>query len=112
MNVALTERALAVLASAEPAVQKAFIKQINYLARDLHHPSLRAKKYDEGRMSGKRASTTTGASISRSSAGRTLSATSFLTRNRSLTPDPPGTPPAKPSGSLPASLPSMLSDRP
>jgi len=48
MNVALTERALAALASAEPAVQKAFIKQINYLARDLHHPSLRAKKYDEG----------------------------------------------------------------
>jgi len=48
MNVALTERALAALASAEPAVQKAFIKQINYLARDLHHPSLHAKKYDEG----------------------------------------------------------------
>ena len=48
MNVALTERALAALASAQPAVQKAFIKQINYLARDLHHPSLRAKKFDEG----------------------------------------------------------------
>jgi mRNA interferase RelE/StbE len=48
MNVALTERALAALARAEPAVQKAFIKQINYLARDLHHPSLRTKKYDGG----------------------------------------------------------------
>lgn len=48
MNVALTERALAALASAQPAVQKAFIKQINHLARDLHHPFLRAKKYDEG----------------------------------------------------------------
>jgi hypothetical protein len=48
MNVALPERALAALASAQPAVQKAFIKQINYLARDLHHPSLHAKKYDEG----------------------------------------------------------------
>ena len=47
MNVALTERALAALASAQPAVQKAFIKQINYLARDLQHPSLHAKKYDE-----------------------------------------------------------------
>jgi len=49
MNVALTERALAALASAQPAVQKAFIKQINHLARDLKHPSLRAKKYDEAR---------------------------------------------------------------
>ena len=48
MNVALTERALAALARAQPAVQKAFIKQINHLARDLHHPSLHAKKYDEG----------------------------------------------------------------
>ncbi len=47
MNVALTERALAVLASAQPAVQKAFLKQINYLARNLHHPSLHAKKYHE-----------------------------------------------------------------
>jgi len=47
MNVALTERALAALASAQPAVQKAFIQQINYLARDLHRPSLRAKKFDE-----------------------------------------------------------------
>lgn len=47
MNIALTERAIAALASAQPAVQKAFIKQINYLARDLKHSSLRAKKYDE-----------------------------------------------------------------
>jgi hypothetical protein len=47
MTVALTERALAALASAPPAVQKAFIKQINFIARDLTHPSLRAKKYDE-----------------------------------------------------------------
>ena len=47
MNIALTERALAALASAQPTVQKAFIKQINYLARDLQHPSLHAKKFDE-----------------------------------------------------------------
>lgn len=47
MNVALTERALAVLASAQPAVQKAFLKQINFLARNLNHPSLHAKTYDE-----------------------------------------------------------------
>lgn len=47
MTVALTERALAMLASAQPAVQRAFIKQLNFLARNLHHPSLHAKKYDE-----------------------------------------------------------------
>ena len=47
MRVTLTERALASLASAQPAVQKALIKQINFLAHDLLHPSLRAKKYDE-----------------------------------------------------------------
>jgi plasmid maintenance system killer protein len=32
-------------ASAE--VRKAFFKQIKFLERDLHHRSLRAKKYDE-----------------------------------------------------------------
>ncbi len=47
MKVSLTERAIAALATAEPAVQKAFIKQINFLARNLAHPSLHAKKYDE-----------------------------------------------------------------
>ena len=35
---------------AAPAeVQKAFTKQLAYLLRDLRHPSLRAKKYDEAR---------------------------------------------------------------
>jgi len=47
MNVALTERSVAALAAAPPAVQKAFIKQISFLARNLQHPSLHAKKYDE-----------------------------------------------------------------
>jgi len=47
MRVSLTERAIATLADAQPAVQKAFIKQINSLARNLGHPSLHAKKYDE-----------------------------------------------------------------
>jgi hypothetical protein len=28
-------------------VRKAFYKQIRFLAANLHHPSLRAKKYDE-----------------------------------------------------------------
>ena len=49
MKVALTERAIAELASAPPAVQKAFIKQLTYLTRNLHHPSLHAKKYDESK---------------------------------------------------------------
>ena len=47
MNVSLTERAIAGIASAQPAVQKAFVKQLNFLARNLQHPSLHAKKYDE-----------------------------------------------------------------
>ena len=47
MKVSLTERAIAALASAPPAVQKAFIKQMNFLARNLQHPGLHAKKYDE-----------------------------------------------------------------
>jgi hypothetical protein len=32
---------------APPAVQKAFLKQIELLSENLRHPSLRAKKYDE-----------------------------------------------------------------
>jgi len=47
MRIQLTERAVASLASAPPDVQRAFIKQIAFLARGLRHPSLRAKKYDE-----------------------------------------------------------------
>ena len=47
MKVAFTERALASFAGAQPAVQKAVIKQINFLAHNLQHPSLRAKKFDE-----------------------------------------------------------------
>ena len=47
MNIALRERAIASLAAAAPPIQRAFIKQVNFLARNLQHPSLRAKKYDE-----------------------------------------------------------------
>jgi len=47
MNVSLTERALDALVGAPPTVQKAFIKQMNFLSRNLQHPSLHAKKYDE-----------------------------------------------------------------
>jgi len=35
------------LVDAPEAVRKAFYKQVSLLVRDLHHPSLRAKKYDE-----------------------------------------------------------------
>jgi len=35
------------LAKAPAAVRKAFLKQVKFLEQDLHHPSLRAKKYDE-----------------------------------------------------------------
>jgi mRNA interferase RelE/StbE len=47
MNVQLSQRAVEQLAAAPPPVQKAFIRQINFLARNLSHPSLHAKKYDE-----------------------------------------------------------------
>jgi len=47
MTVALKERAIAALAAAPPEVQKAFIKQLSFLARNLLHPGLHAKKYDE-----------------------------------------------------------------
>lgn len=39
MNVQLSDRAIAQLAAAPPAIQKAFIKQINFLARNLSHQS-------------------------------------------------------------------------
>ncbi|MBZ5624087.1 MAG: hypothetical protein LAQ69_36115 [Acidobacteriia bacterium] len=34
---------------APAGVRKAFFKQVKFLERDLHHPSLHAKKYDEAR---------------------------------------------------------------
>jgi len=49
MKVAFSERAIEALKDAPPAVRTAFDKQIRFLANDLHHPSLRAKKYDESR---------------------------------------------------------------
>ena len=47
MNILLRQRAIEALATAPLPVQKAFIKQMNFLARDLRHPGLHAKKYDE-----------------------------------------------------------------
>ena len=47
MNALLSQRAVEALAVAPPLVQKAFLKQLNFLIRNLNHPSLRAKKYNE-----------------------------------------------------------------
>ena len=49
MRAVLAEQFAERLAAAEPAVQRAFIKQLSHLLRDLRHPSLHAKKYDESR---------------------------------------------------------------
>ena len=46
MRVALNERAILALANAPVAVQRAFIKQMNLLSRNLLRPSLHAKKYN------------------------------------------------------------------
>jgi len=47
MGIVYSRRFLRCLESAPPAVQRAFFKQLLFLEQDLHHPSLRAKKYDE-----------------------------------------------------------------
>ncbi len=49
MKIVLSDRASIAIADAPRAVRKAFSKQLAFLERDLHHPSLRSKKYDEGR---------------------------------------------------------------
>jgi mRNA interferase RelE/StbE len=47
MRVVLSDRAIEALKDAPPNVKRAFEKQLRFLAANLHHPSLRAKKYDE-----------------------------------------------------------------
>ena len=47
MNVELSQRAIEQLAGAPLPVQRAFIKQINFLVRNVNHPGLHVKKYDE-----------------------------------------------------------------
>jgi len=42
-----TPRVVEALRTAPESVRKAFFKQVRFLAEDLRHPSLRAKKYDE-----------------------------------------------------------------
>lgn len=48
MKVLLSEAVISSLKDTPPAVRKAF-KQVNFLGQNLHHPSLRAKKYDEAK---------------------------------------------------------------
>ena len=47
MRIVFTAPASIAAADAPPAVRKALHKQLAFLERDLRHPSLRAKKYDE-----------------------------------------------------------------
>lgn len=49
MKVRLSEHAIEALMDAPASVQRAFEKQLRFLASDLRHPSLRAKKYNESR---------------------------------------------------------------
>ena len=47
MKLVYSERFLKALQAAPPQVQKAFLKQSEFLLNDLRHPSLRAKKFNE-----------------------------------------------------------------
>lgn len=49
MKIVFSDRAAVATADAPKAVRKALQKQLLFLERDLHYPSLRAKKYDDGR---------------------------------------------------------------
>jgi len=49
MKVEYSDAVTETLATASPAVQKAFFKQVTFLQQNLHHPSLRAKKYNEAK---------------------------------------------------------------
>jgi hypothetical protein len=48
MRVVLAKRARRALAVAPASVRKAFYKQSAFLAANIQHPSLHAKKFDEG----------------------------------------------------------------
>ena len=49
MRLHYTERLRKSYESAPPHIQRAFDRKITFLVRNLRHPSLRAKKYDESR---------------------------------------------------------------
>ena len=47
MKVVLTDRVIEALKDSPSSVQRAFDKQLRFLADNLQHPSLHAKKFDE-----------------------------------------------------------------
>jgi mRNA interferase RelE/StbE len=47
MKIRYNPIATRAFADAPSQIQKAFLKQAGFLVQNLHHPSLRAKKYDE-----------------------------------------------------------------
>jgi mRNA interferase RelE/StbE len=47
MRLVYTETALGALDDIPARIRKAFYKQAGFLLSDLHHPSLRAKKYSQ-----------------------------------------------------------------
>jgi mRNA-degrading endonuclease RelE of RelBE toxin-antitoxin system len=49
MKIVLSDRVIQALRDAPPHVRWAFQKQLRFLAANLQHPSLHAKKYDESR---------------------------------------------------------------
>ena len=49
MEIVFSDRAIEALGDAPPNVRRAFEKQLRFLAGNIQHPSLHAKKYDEGR---------------------------------------------------------------
>ena len=49
MRIRYTNRFLQQHRRAPPTVQRVFEKQVGFLLENLRHPSLRAKKYDDGR---------------------------------------------------------------
>ena len=66
MKVVLSDRAIEAVKNARHAVQRAFEKQLRFLAADLHYRSLRAKKYNESQDLWQARVTNAGASISKS----------------------------------------------
>jgi hypothetical protein len=47
MQIVLSDRVIKSLTDVPPNVRRAFEKQLRFLASNLRHPSLRAKKYGE-----------------------------------------------------------------
>src|ERR1035437_1986535 len=88
MKVSFSERSLRSFRDAPVDIQRAILKQTRLLVRNLHHPSLRAKKYSQSETSGKLVSARIGGSISRSKATPTTFKASPRTRNSGAFPHP------------------------